>query len=561
MKKIMMLGVYVSFIFPLTSFASTNTTTSYNSIDSIITGIEQFFTNAGFINIKPLTASVYTSQSSTNAGMTATTPSVAHANGDAIIYNAQKNLALYTSDYLAGAISAIVWNGTQYIMDVGHGSSLQYAFSVDGLGELYNPTEAGARKDDYHLRVISDADGHTASMNDLNLHNDFMIAPSWATTSQQQLTSSILTSFNASANSFNSTVQPAFWLTPDGPRETWSVINANGKTISGVYPAPANTATLSNYVLSKSVEVGAENISNVIKLDASLNIPAIDKDLSSALNNPKVYSSVSKKNRTNPTENLAWPTGYLLKTFNLYYEISNPGSNPSLINISQSHGIKGVDSPYETNNMIILSTSDSNNAMGVYSVPEGNSSYVPTYSTYVNSSAFSPGAKWDVDYDVSIGPAPTVFRARTYLAFGSVKNVENTLVCLYKKYHDNNSGLDCSTVNNPPPPSTPTTNPSNNTTSHIPSTLPAASLTVDCFPNLSLASINKPVIWTISATGGKAPYSYYWSDATTNIDPIHTVSLSRSYPTIGKKYMGIAVIDAAGTNSGWKFCSKIVSVQ
>lgn len=48
-----------------------------------------------------------------------------------------------------GAISSLTWNGKEFINSSDHGRELQSASSFDGLGESYNPTEAGANLDRY----------------------------------------------------------------------------------------------------------------------------------------------------------------------------------------------------------------------------------------------------------------------------------------------------------------------------------------------------------------------------------------------------------------------------
>jgi hypothetical protein len=44
----------------------------------------------------------------------------------------------------AYAVCSVKWNGKEFIDDFDHGRQLQSAFSFDGRGEGYNPTEAGA---------------------------------------------------------------------------------------------------------------------------------------------------------------------------------------------------------------------------------------------------------------------------------------------------------------------------------------------------------------------------------------------------------------------------------
>src|SRR5579872_1319326 len=119
--------------------------------------------------------------------------------GDACISDAQGNLCVATSSYLAGAICAVVWNGKEFVDDAGHGGSLQYALTVDGIGTAYNPTEAGGKPDDYHLRQFDNQ--HPT---DIVLQKDFLLAPPWATVPQTALTSSVLQKFTSTANVIHS---------------------------------------------------------------------------------------------------------------------------------------------------------------------------------------------------------------------------------------------------------------------------------------------------------------------------------------------------------------------
>lgn len=56
-------------------------------------------------------------------------------------------IVLRTSVRYAGAVSSLVYRGVEYVDTKDHGRQLQSAASFDGLGECYNPTEAGNRAD------------------------------------------------------------------------------------------------------------------------------------------------------------------------------------------------------------------------------------------------------------------------------------------------------------------------------------------------------------------------------------------------------------------------------
>ena len=53
-------------------------------------------------------------------------------------------ITIRTCDHDAGAICSLTWRNKEFIDDYDHGRQLQSASSFDGLGESFNPTEAGA---------------------------------------------------------------------------------------------------------------------------------------------------------------------------------------------------------------------------------------------------------------------------------------------------------------------------------------------------------------------------------------------------------------------------------
>ena len=56
---------------------------------------------------------------------------------------------------LAGAINSLKWKGIEFVDEYDHGRELQSAVSFDGLGDCYNPTEAGSQGDGRGLRTSS----------------------------------------------------------------------------------------------------------------------------------------------------------------------------------------------------------------------------------------------------------------------------------------------------------------------------------------------------------------------------------------------------------------------
>ena len=448
-----------------------------------------------------------------------------NVNGDSFVYSQDKSIEVVTSNYLAGAISALIWNGKQYIDDIGHGSSLQYTVSVDGLGESYNPTEAGGRYDDYNLRNLDGS--HTT---DLALDQNTMVAPLWATTTQTTLTSSLLSQFSVSAQTINTVSKMAFWLKPGSPSSTWT-----DSTGTHSFPPAANSGAISNYVLSKTVTIAPNGLSNVIKIDASLSVPAIDTDIKKALDisNKGIWFGVQPVNRTSPSISIEAPTGYLLKDFSRHYELVDVNSSPTLKDISQSHGVS-LDNPYETKNPIIYSTQDNNYAMGVYSlqntVSNGSPTVIkgPTYRTFASGGSYTNITKWVSVYNVSLGYSTSTLKFTTYLVVGKVSDVQARLVSL---------------ITGKPIP-----------------------MSASCNTTSSSAKTGDNVIWNAVISGGTGPYTFYWNNSSTNVTDTHpsisgtSDSDTVTYNASGTKYMGLAVIDSKGQKADWAFCSNPVTV-
>jgi peptidoglycan hydrolase-like protein with peptidoglycan-binding domain len=81
-----------------------------------------------------------------------------------------------------------------------------------------------------------------------------------------------------------------------------------------------------------------------------------------------------------------------------------------------------------------------------------------------------------------------------------------------------------------------------------------------CTPSVTSANTGAQVTWTARATGGTAPYRYYFSDVANVIEDNTTGTMNRTYTTAGAKSMSIAVIDGANNRTSWAFCTGNVNV-
>ncbi|MEO2021409.1 MAG: hypothetical protein ABGX05_06240 [Pirellulaceae bacterium] len=150
--------------------------------------------------------------------------------GDIVIRAAAGNseIAITTTNRLAGAIHSLTWNGQEFINSSDHGRQLQSAANFDAgstiRNETYNPTEAGSRRDGAGPR-----------------------------------SSSKLLSMAHGKHWLQSTSQMAFWLAP-GDR-------------SGNHLAK-NTTIRSRHLLTKRVEIGYRQMPHVIRYQVTFHVPA-----------------------------------------------------------------------------------------------------------------------------------------------------------------------------------------------------------------------------------------------------------------------------------------------
>lgn len=138
-------------------------------------------------------------------------------------------LTIKTSASLAGAIGSITWKGKEFINADDHGRELQSASSFNGLGECFNPNEAGSKYD-----------GHGSG------------------------STSRLLSIKATGNQLSTTAQLAYWRNciKDNPADP----RAND-------PLARSATGLSKHKLSKKVTIGAFGMSNVIDYRVTYHVP------------------------------------------------------------------------------------------------------------------------------------------------------------------------------------------------------------------------------------------------------------------------------------------------
>lgn len=133
-------------------------------------------------------------------------------------------------DQSAGAIRSLTFRGVEYVDNFDHGRQIQSALQVDGLGECYNPTEAGSKADG--------AESRTSSVSQI------------ATTH---------------GNSLRTTTRAAFWLSPFEDYGHQCSPNRMERRAQ-------NRVRLSDYLISKTVQF-SDTIVNLLSVDIEFRFP------------------------------------------------------------------------------------------------------------------------------------------------------------------------------------------------------------------------------------------------------------------------------------------------
>jgi hypothetical protein len=140
-------------------------------------------------------------------------------------------IQLETSARFAGAVTSLIFRGKQFVDTRDHGRELQSAASFDGLGECFNPTEAGS---------VADGDKQTTTSKLLAVKS----GPNWVATQTDM----------------------AFWLPP----------GYDYKHQCGMSPTvtrAVNKALTGGYIFDKRIEFGEAGEANVISDHVTFTVP------------------------------------------------------------------------------------------------------------------------------------------------------------------------------------------------------------------------------------------------------------------------------------------------
>ncbi len=273
---------------------------------------------------------------------------------------AESEIVITTTERLAGAIDSITWNGKEFINSADHGRQLQSATNFDFgspmIPETFNPTEAGS---------VADGAGPTSSSRLLHLL--------------------------AKNNRLQTTTQMAFWLPP------------GGKSLGN--PAK-NQTILSNHTLTKRVQIGIEDLPQVIEYEATFGLP-IDES-----HNFAQFEVI---------------TGYMPPQFDHFftYNLSNNEIQPISVG------------PGEQKQPLIFATADKKYAMACVMPPVNFSEgwLGPTYGRFAFPAHHV--VKWNCvcRYRNSAGVPATDYQFRTYVLIGNWDLVVDGLAELNKRFH------------------------------------------------------------------------------------------------------------------------------
>ncbi|WP_188710277.1 hypothetical protein [Polaromonas eurypsychrophila] len=284
-------------------------------------------------------------------------------------------LVISTSDRLAGAIGSVTWKGMEFINSADHGRNLQSASSFDGLGECYNPTEAGSSAYKGSPGVSrGDGAGPTST--------------------------SRLLGIQAVGNVLKTTTRMAFW-TPAGqpyPRGCGIFTGKNGKPLITL---AQNATDLSNDTVAKQVTIGFAGLPNVIEY--------------------LVTFHVTSEHKSAAFEAL---TGYMPSVFSEFWTF-DPAS-ASLRTLSQEAGEQRLP--------IIFSTPDHHYAMGIYAPALPLASFPSLgYGRFAFNAQKT--VKWNAVFRSGSVPAGSDHSFAMYVVIGNIEQVQQGMQSTYVAVH------------------------------------------------------------------------------------------------------------------------------
>lgn len=144
-------------------------------------------------------------------------------------------ITIVSVPHLAYGFGSLTWNGKEFENVAGHGTGIQTAWQNNERGECFNPTEAGSRLDGV------------------------------STT-----TTSVVLSHSSTANSFTTSLRPAYFLAPGETSPYCQMFDPSGSDTA------SNTTLVSDAVLTRTTTIGHRGISNVIEYRSDITLGSTD---------------------------------------------------------------------------------------------------------------------------------------------------------------------------------------------------------------------------------------------------------------------------------------------
>ncbi|MBT3180630.1 MAG: T9SS type A sorting domain-containing protein [Candidatus Marinimicrobia bacterium] len=261
-------------------------------------------------------------------------------------------ITITTTDRLAGAIHSLTWNGKEFIDSYDHGRQLQSACHFDGFGECYNPTEAGSS---------ANGAGPTSS--------------------------SVLINYSSTDHSLSTESKMAFWLSPGDTAWCGPVMN---------------TTETSDFIHTKDVTIGYNNMPHVIEYLVSYTIP----------DSADVYHGIFEA-----------VTGYMPIDFSSFWTY-NPETH-LLDTLSVGPGEQPIP--------VILSTPDSAFVMGVYTPDLPDEAFSNAgYGRWMFD--WADVVKWNAVFRRNDVQEGTTYSFRTFVLVGNLQNVMDAMDELYSQF-------------------------------------------------------------------------------------------------------------------------------
>lgn len=285
-------------------------------------------------------------------------------------------LKLTAERYFAGAITSITFRGKEFIKTETNrfGIELQTAASFDGLGECFNPTEAGGRYDNSR---------HLGS-------------------------SSILIAASAGNGILETTTRMAYWWPPHveyfSPRGHYCGVRRD-------IDRPSYSQTLSNFVMHKRVAIHSITLPVNGRITE---LPWIDYRV--ALNDPDGHKDGE----------IEAATGYMPADFTRHLSFDPETSTTSELLAGKKNGMQLQNLP------IILATPNEKYAMGVFAPPSPNEKL-----SYGNYKFPDDTNKWQCLYHEKF-VEPGKHQYRVLITLGTVDEVKAVIRRLYSSANKEN---------------------------------------------------------------------------------------------------------------------------